>query len=360
MKKNEFLLGVFLSTAFILPFTSCENDDEPVVVEIPEVTEGVYVLNNGKYGSNNATLSYYDVTSKTVVSDVFSSVNGRKLGDTAQDMLIYGSKMYVAMYGSKQIEVMDKQGKSLKTLTSKNADNSLHQPRCFTSANGKVYVSFFDGYVGVIDTTSLEIGTIVPVGLNPEQLTVANNKVYVAVSEGLNYPNTGTKVAVLNASTLAEVTKIDVVKNPINVLSDSQGDVYVISMGDYGTTANNTLQRIDKQTQAVTTVMDATIMTICNDTIYAIYTQWNQPTVSYIKYDAKNEKLISNNFITDGTKLTNGPACIKVDPVTGNIYIGDSDYQTNGDMYIFSREGKLINKFEVGLNPVGAFFISNK
>lgn len=87
--KNEFFVRCLLSTAFILPFTSCENDDEPVVVEIPEVTEGVYVLNNGKYGSNNATLSYYDVTSKTVVSDVFSSVNGRKLGDTARGICLF-------------------------------------------------------------------------------------------------------------------------------------------------------------------------------------------------------------------------------------------------------------------------------
>lgn len=361
MKKIDLLLGWLFSAAFLLTLTSCESDDQPVVVEVPEQTEGVFVLNRGNQNQNNATLSYFDTESKTVVSDLFSTLNGRKLGDSAEQLLIYGGKMYVTVSGSYQIEVMDKKGKSLKTITSKNTDNSFHQPRCMASGNGKVYVTFFDGYVGIVDTTSLEVTKIVPVGLNPEQLTLANNKIYVAVSEGLA-PTPGTKVAVLDASTLAEITKIDVLKNPTEILSDSQGDVYVISMGDYGHTLNNTLQRIDKQTQKSTVLMEATTMTMKNDTLYAINALWGKPVTDYIKYDCRNESVITKNFLKDAIIYPEkaSPVCLDVDPVTGNIYIGVTDYKTNSDIYIFSPEGKQLNKFEAGSDPRVVAFISNK
>ncbi len=362
MKKIDLLLGWLFSAAFLFTLTSCESDDQPVVVEVPEQTEGVFVLNRGNYGSNSSALTFFDTESKTVVSDVFASLNGRKLGDSAEQLLVYGGKMYATVYGSYQIEVMDKKGKSLKTITSKNTDNSFHQPRCMASGNGKVYVTFFDGYVGIVDTTSLEVTKIAPVGLNPEQLTLANNKIYVAVSEGLNYPNTGTKVAVLDATTLAEVTKIDVIKNPTEILSDSQGDVYVISLGDYGKTVNNTLQRIDKQTQKATALMEATTMTIVNDVLYAIYSPYGVPVTNYIKYDCKSESVVTTNFLKDAIIYPEkaSPACLDVDPVTGNIYIGVTDYKTNSDIYIFSPEGKQLNKFEAGSDPRVVAFISNK
>ena len=362
MKKIDLLLGWLFSAAFLFTLTSCESDDQPVVVEVPEQTEGVFVLNRGNFKENNASISYFDTESKTVVSDVFSTLNGRKLGDSAQELLVYGGKMYTTVYGSYQIEVMDKKGNSLKTITTKNTDDSYHQPRCMASGNGKVYVTFYDGYVGIVDTTSLEVTKIAPVGLNPEQLTLANNKIYVAVSEGLNYPNTGTKVAVLDATTLAEVTKIDVLKNPTEILSDSQGDVYVISLGDYGYTVNNTLQRIDKQTQKSTVLMEATTMTMRNDTLYAIYSLWGKPVTDYIKYDCKNESVVTTNFLKDAIIYPEkaSPACLDVDPVTGNIYIGVSDFKTNSDIHIFSPEGKLLHKFEVGLEPKAIAFISNK
>ena len=47
-----------------------------------------------------------------------------------------------------------------------------------------------------------------------------------------------------------EKTKIEVVTNPVNLLADSQGDVYLVSMGNYGDIPN-TFQRIDSKTDEV-------------------------------------------------------------------------------------------------------------
>ena len=67
---------------------------------------------------------------------------------------------------------------------------------------------------------------------------------------------------------------------------------------------------------------------------------------------------MQSGFITDGTVVDN-TYCLSVDPISGNLYIGTSDYVSTGDMYIFSPEGKLIDQLALsGLNPMGAYFLA--
>ena len=53
-----------LSLALFFTILSCKkNDNTPTVT--PSVTTGVYTLNQGLYGQNNTTLTYYDFASST-------------------------------------------------------------------------------------------------------------------------------------------------------------------------------------------------------------------------------------------------------------------------------------------------------
>lgn len=327
----------------------------------PEKTfEGIYFLNSGKMGSNNATLSFYNLTTKQMDADVFKTVNERGLGDTANDMIVYGSKMYIAVYNSNVIEVTDLKGKSIKQIKS-NGEELL--PRFFTSYEGKVYVSLYDGYVARLDTASLEIEKKVKVGRNPEQLVVANHKLYVANSGGLDYSTElgyDKTVSVVDIESFTENKKIDVVLNPVNLTTDNQGDVYLVSMGDYGAIPN-TFQRIDSKTDEVSTITEtnATELASTGDKLYILYSQydadWNQ-VISYICYDAVQEKVLNTHFITDGTSIAK-PYKIGADPVTGSIYVTESDYKNNGDVYAFDQEGKKLFQYEVGLNPVKTLYV---
>ena len=67
-------------------------------------------------GSNNAGLSCFNLNTLTMTVDTFMNVNEKGLGDTANDMIVYGSKMYIAVYGSSIIEVTDLSGKSIKQI----------------------------------------------------------------------------------------------------------------------------------------------------------------------------------------------------------------------------------------------------
>lgn len=318
---------------------------------------GVFILNGGKLGSNNANLAYYGLESNTLSSNIFEYINGKKLGDVAQDIIQYGSNTYVAVYGSGVIYVLDKKGK-IKTEINPTQNGQKQQPRGFTTHAGKVYVTLYDGYLAKIDTTSFEIEAKVKVGRNPEYVRVANNKLFVANSGGMDY-NTALgydkTVSVVDIATFSAESPINVIINPDKMAVDSDGDIYVISNGNYGNIPN-TLQKIDSKTGVVTVLpINATWMSMNNDKLYYIYSQydaaWNQ-TLTYGVYDAKNDKLLTDKFITDGTKVEK-PYSITADPTTGNVYIGTSDNKTNGDMYIFNQDGKLISSFDTkGLNPI--------
>lgn len=330
------------------------------LTDVKQPFMGIYFLNSGKKGNNNASVSFFNANTQKMDIDAFKTTNGRGLGDTSNDMLVYGSKIYISVYNSNMIEVTDLKGKSIKQIKSKG-DALL--PRFFTAHEGKVYVTLYDGFVACMDTTSLEITKKVKVGRNPEQLVVANKKLYVANSGGMDY-NTPVgydkTVSIIDLASFTETKKIDVVVNPVNLVTDSQGDVYLVSMGDYKDIPN-TFQRIDTKTDKVATIKttNATEMVSTGDKLYMIYSQydanWNQ-IISYISYDAINEKVISNNFITDGTKIAK-PYKIGADPITGSIYITASDYKNNGDVYAFDATGKKLFQFGVGLNPIKAVFV---
>lgn len=352
MNKNFFYL-IALCAAIALPFfTSCNDDDDPT--EEPVIpSEYIYVLSSGNYGSNNTVLSMYNVKDGTVTRDIFEVQNGRRLGDTGQDLIVYGSKIYIAVFGESTIEVTDLEAKSVKQISTEG------QPRYFAAYEGKVYVTYYNGYVARIDTVSLDVEGKVRVGRNPEQLTIANKKLYAANSGGLDY-NTEVgydkTVSVIDIASFTETKKIEVVINPCDITSDNSGNVYLISKGNYGDIPN-TLQKIDSKTDEVSVMDDlnGTFFAILDNTLYTVHSQYDATgaqIASFYSYDVVNRKVLSDNFI--GTTEISQPYTITADKTFGNIYIATSDYVNDGDVYVFDSAEKFVTKFEAGLNPMKA------
>ncbi len=342
-------------TAF--SFTSCKSDDP---VDSYNLTNGVVVLNEGKYNGNNASISYYDFDTQKTYSDVFTDKNNRGLGDTGQDMIKYGSKLYIAVYNSSLIEVVDaKTGVSKKSISMVNDANAPSYPRSLTAANGKVYIVLYDGHVTQLDTTSLSLGSKITVGANPDCSVISNNKLYVANTGGMAAVNDST-VSVINLSTFTEEKRITVNLNPSTIQADSEGDIYVASNGNYGTIAGK-FQRIDAQTGAVSDIaVSVRNFCIMNDKAY-IYNfsydaNYNVSNKTIAVYDVKNEKLLNSSLVS--TTLDNTPYCIAVDPSTNYIYVGTSDYSTLGKMYCFDSTGAFKYSFTTGINPSKVVFIN--
>ena len=360
MKKKNFIYISALCALMSFSFTSCGDDEDPIpeVPENPDPTPdqptedgsfmALYFLNSGKMGNNNSSLYMYDVEKEEVVPDYFLAQNGRGLGDTAQDMIVYGDKMYIAVYGESTIEVTDLRAKSIKQVPTEG------QPRAMVSDGGKVYISYYNGYVARLDTASLEVEKIVEVGRNPEQLAVANNKLYVANSGGMDY-NTEVgydkTVSVIDIPSFTETKKLEVALNPTCVLADEQGYVYVVSMGNYADVLN-TMQRIDSKTDEVSPVAacpNATEIAYQDGILYSYYSQYDANWNTTITYTAYNTQ---TGVAEEWKKETTVEKPYKICVAGSNIYVTESDYTNNGDVYAFDTAGKLILKAGAGLNPM--------
>jgi hypothetical protein len=147
--KNLLKLLALLFMATV-SFTACDDEEDDSNDPTDETTgdfkkkSGIYILNQGVYGSNNASISFLDYSSNTMYNNVFEAANERKLGDTGQDGIVYGSKMYIVVNGSNTIEIVDsKTCKSIKSLQSTIATS----PRDVIAYNGKIYISMYDGQI---------------------------------------------------------------------------------------------------------------------------------------------------------------------------------------------------------------------
>ena len=107
-------------------FTACNDDDEPKGPEGPIApVNGAYVINTGNNKANNGTIQWYDRGQKTISTDLFAAANGAGIGD-AQDLCIYGSKIYITCTSSAKIEVVNRADFTrIQTLNISNDGQSI-------------------------------------------------------------------------------------------------------------------------------------------------------------------------------------------------------------------------------------------
>ncbi|MDR1459851.1 MAG: hypothetical protein LBI60_06525 [Bacteroidales bacterium] len=341
------LTGLILLFCFVL--LSCEKTAEE---EEERLSFDVLVLNEGLWNMNNAGITGYNSTSGKRVDDVYSQANnGRKLGDLANDVHLYGSKVYIAVTTSNQMDVLDAEtGVSLRQIPF--SPSGIAQPRRITSYKGKIYVCCLDGSIVKIDTTSLQIETAVKAGRNPDGICVANNKLYISNSGGLDFPNYDNTVSVFDLNTFTEIKKIPVKINPTLIKADENENVYVVSMGNYED-ISPCMQRINSVTDQVERIFEIEIANfdIYKNFLYFYTYNYSTQQASYQILDLLEDSVTNTNFITEA-HLPQTPYGINIDARNGDVYITDAmDYTSTGDVYCFSKEGRKKFQFEAGVIP---------
>ncbi|MEO6668720.1 MAG: hypothetical protein ABIN36_04545 [Ferruginibacter sp.] len=358
MKKN--LIKWILPA--VLLFTACnkDNDVAPVVITpVPVDTiskGGAYILSEGGFGANNSKLAYRVDSSGVIFGDYFLEKNPALtggLGDLANDMIVYGNKIYIVMNGSGNITVLNlATGVQITTIPVPSG------PRFATGYNGKVYASAYDGTVKVIDTATLAISNSIVVGPNPEALVAVGNYLYVTNSGGLN-PVPDSTISVVDLNTQLETQKITVGINPQKIEANSLGDLYVSSYGNF-TSIPATVTVVSSATKSVKATLNSDYsysqVRIHNDTAYFYNNYGGAGTCKM--YNTIADTTIRSEFITDGTVITS-PYGINIDD-KGNVYIADAgDFTSSGSVTCFDRNGVKKFSFSVapGVNPNKIVFV---
>ncbi len=374
MKTRDFLKLLVMMLAVPFVFAACSDDDGPVPSPTPEPTpvpdpepdysvptdqQGLYVFNGGNQGKSiDGSLSFINFSKQEVSNNVFAAKNNRSLGATVQNGAVFKGALFIAVYDSKTIEVVDKLTlESIKQITTPSTSNG---PRYVVADDQYVYASLYSGEVIRINPATNEIDKTISVGPNPEEMVIVNGFLYVVNSDGLNwnggYAN-GKSVSKIDLSTFEEVKKIGVGLNPTRIAADDTY-VYVVAMGDYGATPSS-IWKIDANDNTTDTGVSATWIAVNAGLLYVINSVYNADyttTNNYTVYNVEDMSVKTENFLQDD--LVESPAGIVIDPVGGNIFIssyylenGFPAYSTIGHVIQYDFDGVSSWDFSAGVGP---------
>lgn len=360
---------LFLATAGILSLSACKKDKLPEIPPVSLSTVGVYVLNEGTYnqstGISPSSISYYDVVSQKVEVDYFKKQNNKELGNNANDLKQYGSKIYCVITGTTMgakdsyLEVISEStGKSLKRIAFSD-ENGGFMPRNIVFDKNKAYISGYDGKLTKLDTASLTIDSRLPVGGALEQLAIANNKIYVTNSAHALFPSaTNSSVSVVDLNTFTKLKEITTGYNPNVIAATSSGDLFVLTSGNYSDIPGS----IDKLSSASDTRLSSSsnlglsFLSITGTTGFAISYASTAPYAASAKSFDISTGTLGADLIKDGTVIT-GAYGVTLDPFEKTFYIADAkDYKNNGSVSCFNTAGKVKFSFATGVAPKYAVF----
>ncbi|MFZ9028176.1 MAG: YncE family protein [Crocinitomicaceae bacterium] len=333
---------------FGLVLISCKKDKpEPVTIE--GFNNGIVVLCEGLFQQNNSSISWINKSNEAVSNGVFNVVNDRHLGDTGNDLLHYGSKIYVAVNASSTIEILDANTFKASNQVIMEAGGMAKQPRYLEGHNGKVYISCFDGFVDVLDTVTGTVLNRIAVGWNPDGMTQLNDYLYVSNSGGLNFPTMDSTVSVIDLNTDAELIKVTVGLNPGDIEASSNGNIYVISRGDYGAIPSK-LVKIDPATFQTTDLLTDVLEINPFGPDEFLITYENAGGVSIGVFNAVSEQLTNADLINTANITTVYEAVFNEQDQL--IYVLDAmGYSNTGYVRAYDVNGNFVKDYHVGLNP---------
>lgn len=341
---------------------SCDDNNEPKLPDAdhPTVSQGLYVLDQGNYYNGiEGSLNVVDYNSTSTMRNVFRTANNRSLGATPQCGVAYGSKIYLGIYESSTIEVINRSDyKSAKQFILDGTEQPGTQPRSMVATGGKIYISMYNGYVSRLDTLTMTIDASVKVGPNPEIMGLYNNKLYVPNSDGMNYASGvyGKTASEIDLSSFTVTRTFEVPENPAQFIPTSRG-LYLLSKGNYGDTSS-ALYRI-KSDLSYEKVADATIAASCgnyicfvNDPYYgsgvADYRRLNLATGEVTVWNIEHPEYATEIFYDELAQRIAINSLRKYDAPYPN-------YDRDGYVAIYDTNGNHIADYATGVGPACMF-----
>ena len=377
MKK--YLLGLAVLLMGTAVMTSCSDDNDGPETYLQVYSTGAYVVNSGNmYSKIESSLTAIDYASSTATQNVFKTANGRTLGNTANDGIVYGNKIYLAVDQSNTIEVIDKKTKqSIKQIKTTDLLGKAEgaEPRHIIADGGKVYFTTYGGYVAAVDTTDFALQKKWKVGNSPEGLVFGNGNLYVANS---NYAAGGGNISCINLSNdKVETKNIEGVNNPTSIYYASNV-LYVLDnpvygpAPDYAATGENALravsftegksQKVADGNYAVCVTPGATTrMQAAHPYFYVLNAPFGgTPSVSVFTAGSTQPQALTLS------EMPVSPCGIFADPLNGHIFVlsykmgdkGTPDYNGNGYVVEYDRAGQKQHEYETGVGSCAMFFDS--
>ena len=329
------------------------SDDEPPSDTLITSPNGVYILNEGTMGASIGSLSYYNPDLNKVYDHVFQNANdGEELGDVVQSMILQDGKGFIVVNNSHKIEIIDLATQQRVQTMYLDSGFSPRHLLMYDSATAYITSLYSAASVAVIDRLTYTISDTILVGNNPEELVLANGKIYVANS-GLSAGHT---VSVIDPLTNSILYDIDVADNPVNLAVDENGLVWVNCWGQYSQT-DGVLMVIDPSIDAVVDSLmvagNTSRLAFSGDGTGYFISKRGVASFSTITHELTQDPFIENPFIDHNFYA------IGIDPASGDIFVSDAgvNYGSRGDVYVYDNTGEMkAGPFTAGIIPTQFVF----
>ncbi len=339
---------ILLISLLLFSINGCDKEDPPILIPPSVSSSGVYVVNEGLFGQNNASLSYKNLEDGTVTNNAYSSANnGNPLGDNANSMTIFGSKGYIAVDNSNKVEIINLN--DFKSFGFIDLGMNGSPREIYVKDDSTAYVTSLNlDQVAKLDLQTKTVTTRINVGRKPEGIKGANGKLFVANS-GFGFDNT---VSVIDMASDMVVATLQVGLNPRFVLNGFDNFIYVVCTGSFSdTTIFSGIYKIDP---AANVVVDS--VQVKKNPGEACFTEINKMLV------INNDGVVNVDLATKSVSpLISGTAVnsffgvihsISYDLLRATIYCGNpKDFTQNGEVVTFDVNGNETGRFNVGLNP---------
>lgn len=360
-KKNVKLWAVAALTVAV-GLSSCSDDNEWDTlgggkVEMTSPARA-FILNEGSMGKNNSNIVYFDwSTDAGSATDLFAAQNGKKLGDTGNDILaVDNNKLVVAVNVSNYVALLDGYGVEQSRVSFEPYKN-LGQVRNIDEADGIVYAVSYGGYVSRlrINGNQLEYMDSLRVGDRPEDVAEEDGKLYVTL-QGKNYDDN--RMAIV-APDFKTVTYTTVMQDPVNLYAED-GKIFVQGMGAM---YENPWGIYAPATRKYTEMGHASKLGMGDDVVYLAnsVTNWStyETTTTLSAYDIKTGKTTDGFFKNVPAEVASATVySISVNPHDGKVYVATSDYVSDGKVYVFDGNGNYLRQFSAGgINPNKIVFL---
>lgn len=353
-------LKIFIMLFASLLIFSCNSDDEgSQQITDGNFANGVFVLNEGGFTYNNASVSFISSTGE-IQNNIFKTVNGRSLGDVAQSISFNDDLAYIVVNNSNTVEVVNRYTfESVATIA-----GELYNPRYIEFHNGKGYISNWgngndasDDFIAVVDLSSYAVIKKIAVPQGPERLEAANGKLYIAQRGDYSFGNT---ISVLDLNSETLTATIEIADYP-NGMAIDNAYLFVLCSGyqDWsggGADSDGAMFKINLQNNEIVdhftfeSGVHPNFLQIENGKVYY--------TIGKNIYRTNTADIAPSDspFIStasDGMEILYG---FNVD--NGWIYACDAkDYQSNGELFVYSLTGSLESKYPIsGIIPNGVYF----
>lgn len=352
-KTHQLLFAIILISVF-----SCQKAEDPTPASVAgtgtSYTNGILISNEGSFGNNNGSISFYNSSSDAIVNDVFSLTNNRPLGDVVQSVSKIGSSTYICVNGSNKVEVVNS-----STFNEEATITSINQPR-YMLANGTTgYVSCWGngGEIAMIDLSTNTVSGNISVGSGPEKMAINNGSLYVANSGGFGLDST-ISVIDLNTNTVTSTITLDGY-NPSAIVNGSGNTIWVLAKGQviydasWNVIGHHPSKLIEINTSTNTITSSTTLFATDHPSNMDI-----SPDLSTLYFGGSYG--FSAIYSTSTAAPTTPTAFISqsnygffVNQSNGNLFIMEHGGGANGTLFRYNASGTKLGEYTVGIFPNG-------